>query len=66
LLPSEVDATDNTDGFAAIRAMDRNLFSRLPYVRWQRTYGRLAIRWRKPYMAGHTSVSWNLMLGRKP
>jgi integrase len=37
-----------------------------PYVRWQRTLGRLAIRYRKPYMARHTSVSWNLMIGRNP
>jgi integrase len=36
------------------------------YWRWQRTLRRLAIRYRKPYMARHTSVSWNLMLGRNP
>jgi integrase len=34
------------------------------YWRWQRTLRRLAIRYRKPYMARHTSVSWSLMLGR--
>ena len=37
-----------------------------PYVRWQRTLRRLAIRYRKPYMARHTSVSWNPMIGRNP
>jgi integrase len=37
-----------------------------PYVRWQRTLRSLAIRYRKPYMARHTSVSWNLMIGRNP
>ncbi len=37
-----------------------------PYTRWRRTLRRLAIRYRKPYMARHTSVSWNLMLGRNP
>jgi integrase len=37
-----------------------------PYTRWQRSLRRLAIRYRKPYMARHTSVSWNLMLGRNP
>jgi integrase len=37
-----------------------------PYTRWQRTLQRLAIRYRKPYMARHTSVSWNLMVGRDP
>ena len=36
------------------------------YVRWQRTLRRLGIRYRKPYMARHTSVSWNLMIGRNP
>ena len=34
--------------------------------RWQRTLQRLAIRYRKPYVARHTSVSWNLMVGRNP
>jgi integrase len=37
-----------------------------PYRRWKRTLKRLAIRYRKPYAARHTSVSWNLMLGRNP
>ena len=36
------------------------------YWRWQHTLKRLPIRYRKPYMARHTSVSWNLMLGRNP
>ena len=35
-----------------------------PYTRWQRTLHRLAIRYRKPYAARHTSVSWDLMIGR--
>jgi integrase len=37
-----------------------------PYARWRRTLRRLAIRYRKPYAARHTSVSWQLMLGRNP
>ena len=37
-----------------------------PYTRWERTLRRLAIRYRKPYSARHTSVSWNLMIGRNP
>jgi hypothetical protein len=37
-----------------------------PYARWRRTLRRLAIRYRKPYAARRTSVSWNLMLGRNP
>jgi hypothetical protein len=36
------------------------------YWRWHRTLKRLAIRYRKPYVARHTSVSWNLMAGRNP
>lgn len=34
--------------------------------RWHRTLKRLAIRYRTPYTARHTSVSWNLMIGRNP
>jgi hypothetical protein len=36
------------------------------YQRWRQTLKRLAIRYRKPYTAGHPSVSWDLMLGRNP
>jgi integrase len=35
-----------------------------PYPRWERTLRRLKMRYRRPYAARHTSVSWNLMLGR--
>jgi integrase len=34
--------------------------------RWHRTLKRLAIRYRTPYTARHSSVSWNLMIGRNP
>lgn len=37
-----------------------------PYKRWNQTLRRLPIRYRKPYAARHTSVSWQLMLGRNP
>ena len=37
-----------------------------PYTRWERTLRRLPIRYRYPYAARHTSVSWNLMVGRNP
>jgi hypothetical protein len=37
-----------------------------PYDRWRKTLQRLPLRYRKPYTARHTSVSWNLMLGRNP
>jgi len=34
--------------------------------RWKRTLTQLPIRYRRPYVARHTSVSWNLMIGKKP
>jgi len=38
-----------------------------PYVRWRGTLSRLnTIRYRKPYCARHSSVSWDLMIGRNP
>jgi integrase len=37
---------------------------RYPYPRWERTLRRLKMRYRRPYAARHTSVSWNLMVGR--
>jgi integrase len=39
---------------------------RYGYWRWHRTLRQLPIRYRKPYVARHTSVSWNLMVGRNP
>ena len=33
---------------------------------WFKTLKRLPIRYRRPYVARHTSVSWNLMLRRSP
>jgi hypothetical protein len=36
-----------------------------PYVRWRQTLERLrTVRYRKPYCARHSSVSWALMMGR--
>ena len=38
-----------------------------PYRRWRWTMARNpAIRYRKPYCARHSSVSWDLMVGRNP
>jgi integrase len=34
--------------------------------RWHRTLKGLAIRYRSPYTARHSSVSWDLMMGRNP
>lgn len=34
--------------------------------RWRKTIIDLKIRYRSPYVARHTSVSWNLMIGREP
>ncbi|HEY4211556.1 MAG TPA: DUF3596 domain-containing protein [Steroidobacteraceae bacterium] len=38
----------------------------VPGQRWRQTLKRLRIRYRKPYAARHTSVSWNLMVGKSP
>jgi integrase len=49
--------------FKANGAPIRNL--QYPYTRWRRTLARLrTIRYRKPYCARHSSVSWDLMIGR--
>jgi hypothetical protein len=43
----------------------RNL--QYPYVRWRRTLAiTLKGRYREPYSARHSSVSWNLMVGKNP
>jgi integrase len=34
-----------------------------PWVRWRHTLKRLKVRYRKPYCARHSSVSWDLMTG---
>jgi integrase len=34
--------------------------------RWRSTLKRLPIRYRRPYCARHTSVSWNLVVGKNP
>jgi len=39
---------------------------RTVYARWRGTLRRLPIRYRKPYAARHSSVSWDLMIGRNP
>jgi len=33
------------------------------YKRWRTTYQKLPFRYRKPYAARHSSISWNLMTG---
>jgi integrase len=40
----------------------------LQYVwfRWQKTLQRLKARYREPYNARHSSVTWNLMIGKNP
>lgn len=37
-----------------------------PGQRWRATLSRLPMRIRRPYCARHSSVSWNLMIGRNP
>ena len=49
--------------FKATGAPIRNL--QYAYSRWRKTLAPLpGIRYRKPYCARHSSVSWNLMIGR--
>src|SRR5258708_7209501 len=33
---------------------------------WRKSSERLGLRFRRPYCAPHTSVSWNLMIGKNP
>lgn len=35
-----------------------------PQVRWRKTLQSLKLRYRRPYTARHSSVSWNLMIGK--
>jgi integrase len=35
-----------------------------PQLRWRRTLASLRLRNRRPYVARHSSVSWNLMIGK--
>jgi integrase len=35
-----------------------------PQLRWRRTLAGLRLRYRRPYVARHSSVSWNLMIGK--
>jgi hypothetical protein len=37
-----------------------------PTYRWRTTLKKLPLRYRKAYATRHTSVSWNLMLGKNP
>lgn len=34
------------------------------WKRWRYTHKRLGVRYREPYQARHTSVTWNLMIGK--
>jgi integrase len=36
----------------------------MPWSRWQYTHKRLKMRYREPYQMRHTSVTWNLMIGK--
>src|SRR5947207_4662518 len=42
----------------------RNL--QYPWVRWKSTLARVKSRYREPYNARHSSVSWNLTIGKNP
>lgn len=34
-------------------------------IRWRNTLRSLKVRYRRPYTARHSSVSWNLMIGKE-
>jgi hypothetical protein len=55
---------DHALSFTADGAPIRDLS--YPYACWHRTLRSLDIRYRKPYAARHSSVSWDLMIGRDP
>lgn len=38
--------------------------TQVPWKRWEFTLKRLGIRYREPYQARHTSVTWNLLIGK--
>jgi integrase len=38
----------------------------LQATRWRATLSSLKLRYRRPYVARHSSVSWNLMIGKTP
>jgi integrase len=38
----------------------------IPGKRWRATLNSLKLRYRRPYTARHSSVSWNLMVGKNP
>ncbi len=38
----------------------------MPGKRWRATLNSLKLRYRRPYTARHSSVSWNLMIGKNP
>lgn len=53
-------------GFPFFKANGQPLRNLLyPWIRWRRTLSRLrTLRYRRPSTARHTSVSWDLMIGR--
>jgi integrase len=67
ILRAELERTGQIDHdqlfFQANGTPIRNL--QYPYTRWRRTLARMrTMRYRKPYCARHSSVSWDLMVGR--
>jgi site-specific recombinase XerD len=50
--------------FTAAGEPIRRLYT--PYSHWRTTLRRLPIQYRRPYAARHSSVSWDLIIGRNP
>ncbi len=65
LRPSEQIALRISDFDAARRTL-RVTKARVAGVRWAKTLSRLPVRPRRPYCGRHSSLSWNLMLGKNP
>lgn len=58
-------ATDNIDHDYAFHTENGEPFRtvHLPYNRWRRVLGTMAIWYRKPYNDRHSLISWRLMVG---
>ena len=64
-------ARSSVDAAAIRRTMSRRLDDgepirslKYPYMRWRYVMEKLGLRYRDPYTARHSCVSWHLMLGK--
>jgi integrase len=65
VLKRQWDLTGMADGPVFTHANGQRILSPLlPWRRWQFIHKRLDTRYREPYQMRHTSVTWNLMIGK--